>query len=136
VKKVLPSQADVVANVLDGASLAISDFGQLLIRTIVSPPITDVMKALSDPVRWSIVTQMAATDELACTNPRADPLGDEIDDLVSHQDAYARSFDRGPQGRPLLLYTLRRDILAMVLHSVSEELGVAEDEMTRAADGA
>jgi DNA-binding transcriptional ArsR family regulator len=31
-------------------------------------------------------------------------------------------------------YTLRRDILAMVLHS--EELGVAEDEMPRAADGA
>jgi hypothetical protein len=33
-------------------------------------------------------------------------------------------------------YALRRGIIAMVLHSVSEELGVAEDEMPRAADGA
>ena len=27
---------------------------------------TEVFKALGDPIRWSIVTQMAAVDELAC----------------------------------------------------------------------
>ena len=31
-----------------------------------SQPPTEIFKALSDPVRWSIVMQMAAVDELAC----------------------------------------------------------------------
>jgi DNA-binding transcriptional ArsR family regulator len=30
-----------------------------------SPP-TEVFSALSDPIRWSIITQMAKVDELAC----------------------------------------------------------------------
>lgn len=74
-----------------------------MIRTIATPPITDVTKALSDPVRWSIVTQMAATDELACTtlertlSVTKSTISYHIKTLM-----YARS-DRGPQGRPLLL---------------------------------
>jgi DNA-binding transcriptional ArsR family regulator len=126
----------VAADVPDGASLAISGFGQLMIRTIATPPITDVTKALSDPVRWSIVTQMAATEELACTtlertlSVTKSTISYHIKTLM-----HARS-DRGPQGRPSLLLHLRRGILAMVLHSVSEELGVAKDEMPGAADGA
>jgi hypothetical protein len=72
------------------------------LRTIATPPITDVMKALSDPVRWTILTQMAATAAIDCTTlERA--LGDGIDDLVSYQGACARSSNRGTQGRPLLL---------------------------------
>src|SRR6266478_431386 len=31
-----------------------------------SQPPTEIFKALSDPVRWSIIVQMAAVDELAC----------------------------------------------------------------------
>ena len=31
-----------------------------------SQPPTEIFKALSDPVRWSIIMQMAAVDELAC----------------------------------------------------------------------
>jgi DNA-binding transcriptional ArsR family regulator len=33
--------------------------------TVENPP-TEVFRALSDPVRWSIVVQMAQVDELAC----------------------------------------------------------------------
>jgi len=33
--------------------------------TLDSPP-TEVFSALSDPIRWSIITQMAKVDELAC----------------------------------------------------------------------
>ena len=33
--------------------------------TLESPP-TEVFSALSDPIRWSIITQMAKVDELAC----------------------------------------------------------------------
>jgi DNA-binding transcriptional ArsR family regulator len=136
VNKVLPSKADVAADVPDGASLAISDLGQLMIRAIVTPPITDVMKALSDPVRWSIVTQMAATDELACTtlertlSVTKSTISYHIKTLM-----HAHLIEVRKEGR-YYFYTLRRDILAMVLHSVSEELGVAEDEMPRAADDA
>lgn len=35
-------------------------------RGIPTPAATDVMKALSDPTRWEIIRQMAATDELPC----------------------------------------------------------------------
>lgn len=31
------------------------------------PPAAEVFKALSDPIRWDIVRQMAAVDELACS---------------------------------------------------------------------
>src|SRR6202045_2473987 len=31
-----------------------------------SHPPTEIFKALSDPVRWSIIVQMASVDELAC----------------------------------------------------------------------
>jgi DNA-binding transcriptional ArsR family regulator len=48
---------------------------------------------------------------------------------------YAHLIEVRKEGR-YYFYTLRRDILAMVLHSGSEELGVAEYEMPRAADGA
>src|ERR1700691_5104388 len=33
--------------------------------TVEDPP-TEVFRALSDPVRWSIIVQMAQVDELAC----------------------------------------------------------------------
>jgi DNA-binding transcriptional ArsR family regulator len=33
--------------------------------TAKQPP-TEILKALSDPVRWNIIEQMAAVDELAC----------------------------------------------------------------------
>ena len=33
--------------------------------TVDNPP-TEVFRALSDPIRWSIIVQMAQVDELAC----------------------------------------------------------------------
>src|SRR5580704_10783922 len=36
-----------------------------LMAGLDSPP-TEVFSALSDPIRWSIITQMAKVDELAC----------------------------------------------------------------------
>ncbi len=35
--------------------------------TLDSPP-TEVFSALSDPIRWSIITQMAQVEELACVS--------------------------------------------------------------------
>ena len=98
-----------------------------MLRTVVVPPVTDVMKALSDPVRWSIVTQMAATDELACTtlertlSVTKSTISYHIKELV-----HAHLVDVRKEGR-YYFYTLRRDVLATVLGSVSEDLGVTED---------
>ena len=38
----------------------------MAVNTVPAPPPSEVFKALSDPVRWSIISQMAAVDELAC----------------------------------------------------------------------
>lgn len=103
-------------------------------RTGTVPPITDVMKALSDPVRWSIVAQMSATDELACTTLER-TLSVTKSTISYHIKAlvHAHLIDVRKEGR-YYFYTLRRDVLATVLDSVSEELGVTEDEIVRTAD--
>ena len=35
-------------------------------RATPQQPPTEIFKALSDPIRWDIVLQMASVDELAC----------------------------------------------------------------------
>jgi DNA-binding transcriptional ArsR family regulator len=39
------------------------------VRTVATPPAvgpTEIFRALADPVRWTIISEMAAVDELAC----------------------------------------------------------------------
>jgi DNA-binding transcriptional ArsR family regulator len=86
------------------------------------PPITDVMKALSDPVRWSIIQQMAATDELACTTLQTtlpvtkSTISYHIKALVHAHLIHVRK-----EGR-YYFYTLRRDMLTTVLSIMTTEL--------------
>jgi DNA-binding transcriptional ArsR family regulator len=81
---------------------------------------TEVFKALGDPIRWSIVTQMAAVDELACltledTLPVSKPTISYHTKILQH----AGLIDVRKEGRNYF-YTLRRDVLHEVLDSLWE----------------
>ena len=80
---------------------------------------TEVFKALGDPIRWSIVQQMAEQDELACslledTLPVSKPTISYHTKILTQ----AGLIDVHKRGRNYF-YSLRRD----VLHDVLDELG-------------
>ena len=52
------------------------------------PPI-EIFKALSDPIRWNIIVQMASVDELACVALEDTLPVSKPDDLLAHQDPLA-----------------------------------------------
>ena len=79
---------------------------------------TEVFKALGDPIRWSIVQQMAATDELACstleeTLPISKPSISYHTKILSQ----AGLISTRKQGRNFF-YTLRRDVLRGLIDDV------------------
>ena len=81
-------------------------------------PPTEIFKALSDPVRWSIIVQMAAVDELACitledTLPVSKPTISYHTKILQH----AGLISVRKSGRNYY-YSLRRD----VLHKLLDEL--------------
>lgn len=85
--------------------------------------IPDVLKALSDEMRWSIVTQLAAVDELAClrleqTLPVSKPTISYHVKVLYH----AGLIEVRKEGRNYF-YRLRRDVLDSVLGGVARELG-------------
>jgi DNA-binding transcriptional ArsR family regulator len=87
-----------------------------------SSPLTDVFRALSDPTRWTIVTQMAQVDELACLTledmlPISKPTISYHIKVLFH----AGLIDVRKQGRQYF-YALRRDTLDYVLAQVSSEI--------------
>jgi DNA-binding transcriptional ArsR family regulator len=87
--------------------------------------IPDVLKALSDEMRWSIVTQLAAVDELACmrleqTLPVSKPTISYHVKVLYH----AGLLEVRKEGRNYF-YRLRRDVLDSVLAGVARELGPA-----------
>ena len=95
---------------------------------------TEVFKALGDPIRWSIVTQMAAVDELACltledTLPVSKPTISYHTKILQH----AGLIDVRKEGRNYF-YTLRRDVLHGVLDSLWE-LAPTPRPVDRAAQG-
>jgi ArsR family transcriptional regulator, arsenate/arsenite/antimonite-responsive transcriptional repressor len=84
------------------------------------PPPTQVFKALSDPVRWSIVQQIAAAGELACatledTVPVSKPT------ISYHTKVLHRAglIDVRKSGRRYY-YSLRRDVLDKLLGDLRE----------------
>lgn len=88
--------------------------------TAPAVPPTEVFKALGDPIRWSIVTQMAAVDELACltledTLPVSKPTISYHTKILQH----AGLIDVRKEGRNYF-YTLRRDVLHEVLDNLWE----------------
>jgi DNA-binding transcriptional ArsR family regulator len=85
--------------------------------------IPDVLKALSDEMRWSIVTQMAEVEQLACTRlehtlPVSKPTISYHIKVLYH----AGLIEIHKEGRNYF-YRLRRDVLDSVLHGVARQLG-------------
>jgi DNA-binding transcriptional ArsR family regulator len=81
-------------------------------------PPTEIFKALSDPVRWSIIVQMASVDELACmtleeTLPVSKPTISYHTKILHH----AGLISVRKSGRNFY-YSLRRD----ALHELVDDL--------------
>jgi DNA-binding transcriptional ArsR family regulator len=78
-------------------------------------PPTEIFKALSDPVRWNIIVQMASVDELACitledTLPVSKPTISYHTKILRH----AGLISVRKSGRNYY-YSLRRDVLHKLL---------------------
>src|ERR1700758_4492796 len=85
-----------------------------------SQPPTEIFKALSDPVRWSIIAQMASVDELACitledTLPVSKPTISYHTKILQH----AGLINVRKSGRNYY-YSLRRDVLHKLLNDLWE----------------
>jgi DNA-binding transcriptional ArsR family regulator len=80
----------------------------------------EVFKALSDPVRWSIVAQMAKVDELACVTLES-TLSVSKPTISYHTRILNQAglISVRKEGRNYF-YTLRRDALHQVLDSLWE----------------
>lgn len=83
-------------------------------------PPTEIFKALGDPIRWSIVTQMASVAELACLTlegslPVSKPTISYHTKILHH----AGLISVRKEGRNYF-YSLRREVLHEVLDSLSE----------------
>jgi DNA-binding transcriptional ArsR family regulator len=87
--------------------------------TTPQPP-TEIFKALSDPVRWNIIVQMASVDELACvtledTLPVSKPTISYHTKILYH----AGLINVRKSGRNYY-YSLRRDVLHKLLDDLWE----------------
>ena len=85
----------------------------------LQPP-TEIFKALSDPVRWSIIMQMAAVDELACVTLE-DTLTVSKPTISYHTKIlyHAGLISVRKSGRNYY-YSLRRDVLHKLLDDLRE----------------
>ena len=85
-----------------------------------SQPPTEIFKALSDPVRWSIIMQMAAVDELACLTLE-DTLTVSKPTISYHTKIlyHAGLISVRKSGRNYY-YSLRRDVLRKLLDDLWE----------------
>jgi len=81
-------------------------------------PPTEVFKALGDPIRWSIVQQMAEVDELACSTLE-DTLPISKPTISYHTKILTQAglVTVRKQGRNFF-YTLRRDVLRDLMDDV------------------
>lgn len=101
--------------------------------TSQQPP-TEIFKALSDPVRWNIIVQMAAVDELACvtledTLPVSKPTISYHTKILYH----AGLINVRKSGRNYY-YSLRRDVLHKLLDDLWE-LAPTPRPVVREEDG-
>jgi DNA-binding transcriptional ArsR family regulator len=94
--------------------------------------ITDVFKALSDPMRWNIVCQMAGVDELACTTlERTLPITKPTISYHIKVLYHAGLVEVRKEGR-YYFYRLRRDVLDQMLPEISGRLGAGPDALADA----
>ena len=99
-----------------------------------SQPPTEIFQALSDPVRWSIIVQMASVDELACitledTLPVSKPTISYHPKILHH----AGLISVRKSGRNYY-YSLRRDVLHELLDDLWE-LASTPRPVVREEDG-
>jgi DNA-binding transcriptional ArsR family regulator len=79
---------------------------------------TDVFKALGDPIRWSIVQQMAEVDELACsTLEETLPISKPTISYHTKILVQAGLISVRKEGRNFY-YTLRREVLRELIDEV------------------
>ena len=79
---------------------------------------TEIFKALADPIRWSIVRQMAAVDELACSTLE-DTLPVSKPTISYHAKILVRAgLVKVRKGGRNYYYTLCRD----VLHALTDDI--------------
>jgi len=87
--------------------------------TLDSPP-TEAFRALSDPIRWSIIAQMAQVDELAClTLERTLPVSKPTISYHTKILHNAGLISTRKAGRNYY-YSLRRDVLRDLLDGLWE----------------
>jgi DNA-binding transcriptional ArsR family regulator len=106
----------------------------MTIEATPSQPPTEIFKALSDPVRWSIISQMASVDELACvtledTLPVSKPTISYHTKILYH----AGLINVRKSGRNYY-YSLRRDVLHKLLDDLWE-LAPSPRPVVREEDG-
>jgi len=83
------------------------------------PPI-EVFKALSDPIRWNIVVQMASVDELACVTLE-DTLPVSKPTISYHTKIlYQAGLISVRKSGRNYFYSLRRDVLRNLLDDLCE----------------
>jgi DNA-binding transcriptional ArsR family regulator len=103
-------------------------------RATPQQPPTEIFKALSDPIRWDIVRQMASVDELACvtledTLPVSKPtISYHIKTLYQAGLISVRKSGRN------YFYSLRREVLHKLLDDL-RELAPAQRPLARGEDG-
>ena len=103
-------------------------------RATSQQPPTEIFKALSDPIRWDIVLQMASVDELACvaledTLPVSKPtISYHIKTLYQAGLINVRKSGRN------YFYSLRREVLRELLDNL-RELAPAQQPPARDEDG-
>ena len=83
-------------------------------------PPTEIFKALSDPIRWDIVVQMASVDELACVTLE-DTLPVSKPTISYHTKIlYQAGLINVRKSGRNYFYSLRRDVLHELLDDLSE----------------
>jgi DNA-binding transcriptional ArsR family regulator len=90
-----------------------------------SAAFTDTFRALSDPMRWTIVREMAQVDELACTTlEQMLPISKPTISYHIKVLFQAGLIDVRKQGRHYF-YVLRRDTLDDVLRQVMDQVNLS-----------
>ena len=101
--------------------------------TSQQPPI-EIFKALSDPIRWNIIVQMASVDELACVTLE-DTLPVSKPTISYHTKIlYQAGLISVRKSGRNYFYSLRREVLHELLDDL-RELAPAQRSAVRDEDG-
>ena len=107
--------------------------------SVTSQPPIEIFKALSDPIRWNIVVQMASVDELACVTLE-DTLPVSKPTISYHTKIlYQAGLINVRKSGRNYFYSLRRDVLRTLLDDLCElapaSASAMPDEDERTAPG-